>query len=122
MSTTDLRPEHLVEACTVLRASTLGAGAAGGAVLVSTLCLRRQYVQKCRILYRAGPKGPQRFRSQANLFCTAPLQLLSSSGQIATVVAHSTVKVPCNNIKAVALGGYVCTICRSSTGVPPKVA
>eukprot|EP00966_Prymnesium_polylepis_P244645 5658615-Prymnesium_polylepis.1 len=33
-------------------------------------------------------------------------KLLSSSGQIATVVAHSTVKVPSNNIKAVTLGGY----------------
>ena len=52
--------------------------------------------------------------------CTAPLQLLSSSGQIATVMAHWTVKVPCKHIKAVALGGYVCTIFGSSTGVPPK--
>eukprot|EP00966_Prymnesium_polylepis_P214704 4971999-Prymnesium_polylepis.2 len=43
--------------------------------------------------------------------CT--LQLLSSSGQIATVLAHwtlSCVKVPCKNIKAVTLGGYVCNV------------
>eukprot|EP00966_Prymnesium_polylepis_P077595 1797707-Prymnesium_polylepis.1 len=41
-------------------------------------------------------------------------------------MANSTVKVPCKNIKAVTLGGYVCTIFGSSTctstGVPPKVA
>jgi hypothetical protein len=71
-----------------------------------------------------GPKVSKvpRVSVGSKLFCTAPLQLLSSSGQIATVMAHWTVKVPCKNIKAVTLGGYICTIFGSSTGVPPKVA
>jgi hypothetical protein len=71
-------------------------------------------------VYRGGEKG-------AHVILGNTLVLHSSfaaveSGQIATVMAHWTVKVPCTNIKAVTLGGYVWTIFGSSTGVPPKVA
>eukprot|EP00966_Prymnesium_polylepis_P118298 2735216-Prymnesium_polylepis.1 len=55
-STTDLRPVRLVGACTVFRASTLGAGAAGEPVLATVRT--RHNVQKCRILYELLTQQP----------------------------------------------------------------
>eukprot|EP00966_Prymnesium_polylepis_P265115 6125129-Prymnesium_polylepis.1 len=79
-------------------------------VRVRVLCCHCDEIERASDDPGLGPKvgprvsvGSKLVLHSCQLLC---LQLLSSSGQIATVMAHSTVKVPCTNIKAVALGGY----------------
>jgi hypothetical protein len=57
-----------------------------------------------------GPKVPRVSVGSKLVLHSSFAAVELSSGQIAKVMAHWTVKVPCKNIKAVTLGGYVCTI------------